>query len=81
MNYGICNLSIVPLRLEASDTSEMVSQVIYGDVFKVLGALKFKMLRFSSLGTVRVTWSWCRLTLTLTDGARSGAEQTRRDGP
>ena len=36
MQYGICNLSIVPLRLEASDTSEMVSQVIYGDVFKVL---------------------------------------------
>lgn len=36
MQYGICNLSIVPLRLEASDTSEMVSQVIYGDVFKIL---------------------------------------------
>lgn len=36
MQYGICNLSIVPLRLEASDTSEMVSQVLYGDVFKVL---------------------------------------------
>ncbi len=36
MQYGICNLSIVPLRLEAADTSEMVSQVLYGDVFKVL---------------------------------------------
>ena len=36
MNYGLCNLSIVPLRSEASDTSEMVSQVIYGDLFKVL---------------------------------------------
>lgn len=36
MQYGICNLSIVPLRLEPKDTSEMVSQVLYGDHFKVL---------------------------------------------
>jgi hypothetical protein len=36
MKYGICHLSIVPLRLEASDSSEMVSQVLYGDLFKIL---------------------------------------------
>ncbi|WGD34450.1 C40 family peptidase [Olleya sp. YS] len=36
MQFGICNLSIVPLRLETSDTSELVSQVLYGDIFKVL---------------------------------------------
>ncbi|WP_347173795.1 NlpC/P60 family protein [Polaribacter uvawellassae] len=36
MLYGICNLSIVPLRLEASDESEMVSQVLFGEHFKVL---------------------------------------------
>lgn len=36
MQFGICNLSIVPLRLETSDTSELVSQVLYGDTFKVL---------------------------------------------
>jgi hypothetical protein len=36
MKYGICNLSIVPLRLEATDTSEMVTQVLYGEHFKVL---------------------------------------------
>ncbi|TYB70021.1 NlpC/P60 family protein [Bizionia gelidisalsuginis] len=36
MQYGICNLSIVPLRFEASDASELVSQVLYGDIFKVL---------------------------------------------
>lgn len=36
MQYGICNLSIVPLRFEASDASELVSQVLYGDFFKVL---------------------------------------------
>ncbi|MGY5351868.1 C40 family peptidase [Wenyingzhuangia sp. IMCC45533] len=36
MDYGICNLSIIPLRLEPSDTSEMVSQVLLGEHFKVL---------------------------------------------
>ena len=36
MQYGICNLGIVPMRLEPSDSSEMVSQLIYGEHFKVL---------------------------------------------
>ena len=36
MQYGICNLSIVPLRIEPSDTSELVSQVLYGEIFKIL---------------------------------------------
>ena len=36
MQYGICNLSIVPLRFDASDKSELVSQVLYGDFFKIL---------------------------------------------
>lgn len=36
MDYGICNLSIIPARLEPSDTSEMVSQILLGEHFKVL---------------------------------------------
>ena len=36
MKYGLCNLSVVPLRIEASDASELVSQVLYGELFKVL---------------------------------------------
>ncbi|MCF1422120.1 C40 family peptidase [Mangrovimonas futianensis] len=36
MKYGICNLGIVPLRLEPSDKTELVSQVLYGEFFKVL---------------------------------------------
>jgi len=36
MQYGISHLSIVPLRHEASDPSDLVSQVLYGDYFKVL---------------------------------------------
>lgn len=36
MKYGICPLSIVPLRDEANDRSEMVTQLLYGELFKVL---------------------------------------------
>ena len=36
MQYGLCYLSVVALRSEASDSSELVSQVLYGDHFKVL---------------------------------------------
>lgn len=36
MQYGICNLSLAPLRQEASDKSELVSQLLYGDYFKIL---------------------------------------------
>ncbi|NNF31304.1 MAG: C40 family peptidase [Flavobacteriaceae bacterium] len=36
MKYGLCNLSIVPLRAESSDQSELVSQILYGETFKVL---------------------------------------------
>ena len=36
MKYGLCNLSIVPLRAESSDRSELVSQILYGETFKVL---------------------------------------------
>lgn len=36
MQYAICHLGIVPLRLEPSDTSEMVSQLLYGELYRIL---------------------------------------------
>ncbi|MCG2459756.1 C40 family peptidase [Flavobacteriaceae bacterium F89] len=36
MQFGICHLSIVPLRSLPEDSSEMTSQLLYGDHFKVL---------------------------------------------
>ena len=36
MLFGVCLLSIVPMRAEPKDTSELVSQVIYGESFKIL---------------------------------------------
>lgn len=52
--YAICNLSIVPLRAEASDRSEMVSQVLFGETFEVLEKSE--------------KWSLIRLTLDQYEG-------------
>jgi hypothetical protein len=40
MKYGLCNLSLIPVRLEASDTSEMVTQLLYGEFFKIIESRK-----------------------------------------
>jgi hypothetical protein len=34
--FGICNLAIIPLRAEASDKSEIVSQILFGEHFEIL---------------------------------------------
>ena len=34
--FGICNLAIVPVRAEASDRSEQVSQLLFGEYFKII---------------------------------------------
>ncbi|MBR3711544.1 MAG: C40 family peptidase [Bacteroidales bacterium] len=36
MSYGICNLSVIPIRREGSHTSEMVSQLLYNEMYEVL---------------------------------------------
>ena len=40
MRYGIAQLSITPMRAEASDASEMTNQVLFGEHFKILEARK-----------------------------------------
>ena len=36
MSYGICGLSVMPVRKEGSHTSEMVSQLLYNELYQVL---------------------------------------------
>jgi len=35
MHFGMCNLSIVPVRLEPSHQSEMVTQILFGELFEI----------------------------------------------
>ncbi len=47
MQYGICLLSVVPCRKEASNTSEMVTQLLFGEHYSILetgdGWIKIKI--------------------------------------
>ena len=38
--FGICNLSIIPLRAEPNDKSEIVSQVLFGEHFEIIESAK-----------------------------------------
>ena len=40
MQYGICPLSIVPLRAEPKNVSEQTSQLLYGEFFSILNKQK-----------------------------------------
>lgn len=51
MEYGICNLGIIPARREASDKAEIITQIVFGEHFKILeevtnanGAIWLKIL-------------------------------------
>ena len=39
MNYGISGLSLIPVRREPSEKSEMVTQILFGEFFEVLAFL------------------------------------------
>ena len=38
--FGICNLAVIPLRIEPSDKSEMISQILFGEHFEIIGTQK-----------------------------------------
>lgn len=40
MKYAICQVSVAPLRYEARDSSEMVSQVLFGEKLIILEELE-----------------------------------------
>ena len=36
MKYGIAHISIIPMRADASDKSEMVNQLLFGEHYKII---------------------------------------------
>ena len=48
MKYGLSNLSIIPMRAEATDLSEMVNQILFGEQYKIIESRKkFSKIRLS----------------------------------
>ena len=41
MQFGICNLGVVAMRAEPNHTCEMISQLLFGDTFKIIDERKF----------------------------------------
>ncbi len=41
MEYGICHLSLVPVRSSADNASETITQLLYGEHFKILESRKY----------------------------------------
>ena len=55
MKYGICLLSVVPCRVEPNDRSEMVTQLLFGDLVKVLN-VKDKWLKIQIVSDKYQCW-------------------------
>jgi len=36
MEYGICNLAVIPMRAAADERSEQISQLLFGEAFEIL---------------------------------------------
>jgi len=53
--FGVCNLSIVPIRAESSDKSEILSQLLFGDHFEILESLE-KWIRIRTVYDVYEGW-------------------------
>ena len=54
MEYGLCHLSVIPVRLAAENTSGLVTQILYGEHYKILEQRKY--------------WSRIRLAFDATEG-------------
>lgn len=48
MTFGFCKLSIVPMREHPSDSSQMVSQLLFGDVFEIQAQVSNNWLRIKN---------------------------------
>ena len=56
MTYGICNLSVIPVRKEARHASEMVTQLLYNETYTVLDKThEWVLIRFQNGSSTPVT--------------------------
>lgn len=54
MQYGICHLSSIPVRSQADEAGEMLTQILYGEHFKVLETENFGVKLGSPMMAVKV---------------------------
>lgn len=54
-SYGVCNLTVIPLRAEASDKAEIKTQLLFGDAFLILERQE-KWIRIQTLYEAYIGW-------------------------
>jgi gamma-D-glutamyl-L-lysine dipeptidyl-peptidase len=64
--FGICNIAIVPVRAEPSDSSEMVSQLLFGEHFTILETLP-KWIKIKTSFDVYEGWICSKQYQTITE--------------
>lgn len=77
MNYGVCILSVVPLRGEASERSEMVSQLLFGETYEVL-EITDNWLKIKTTDCDYEGWLNVKYHLPLTNQQFSDVQQTEK---
>lgn len=53
--YGVCNLTVIPLRAEPSDKAEIKTQLLFGDAFTILERQE-KWIRIQTLYEQYIGW-------------------------
>jgi len=66
MNTGIVNQSLVAVRREPSESSEMINQLLFGETFTIIESYK-SWLRIISINDTYEGWLDSKLTDTITD--------------
>ncbi len=55
MKYGICKQTLIPLRSEPSEAAEMVSQILYGEIFTIIETQE-RWLQIKNLSDNYIGW-------------------------
>ncbi|NCD69979.1 C40 family peptidase [Mucilaginibacter agri] len=80
MEYGISNLAIVPMRKEAREQSEMVSQLLFGEVYEIMERTE-KWARIIAAHDGYEGWiSFNQITIIGEDEYRSFSEENKLTG-
>jgi hypothetical protein len=79
MEYGICQLSIIPCRKEPSDRSEMVSQLLFGETFELIEK-KEKWVRIRNTHDTYESWIGSKQYLSLTEAEYLALQKQIRYG-
>ena len=58
--FGICNLSSIPVRKNGDDKSEMISQLLYGDLYQVIEKKEKLYMHIKNINSIEGSLRICK---------------------